>query len=167
MKHNKQAFTLIELLVVVLIIGILAAVALPQYQKAVMRARLAEYRINLDTLAKAATTYNLANDQLFQGDDLSALDITLPECKPLPGISSDYGCRYGIFVGNGHSASPVVQRRLSYGGYETILVLPIKDQPASQGGMKAGIIYCGVGQDLCKQLGFTSPLVAGPLTFYF
>lgn len=53
MKNNKKAFTLIELLVVVLIIGILSAVALPQYTFAVEKARFAEAEQTVGALQKA------------------------------------------------------------------------------------------------------------------
>ncbi len=53
MKNNKKGFTLIELLVVVLILGILAAMAMPQYFKAVERSRMSEAVSLLSSIAGA------------------------------------------------------------------------------------------------------------------
>lgn len=58
---KKRGFTLIELLVVVLIIGILSAIALPQYEKAVEKARMAEALQNIGSLQRAIDIYILEN----------------------------------------------------------------------------------------------------------
>jgi len=61
MKNNKSGFTLIELLVVVLIIGILSSIALPQYQKAVDKARAAEVMQLISVLQKGLELWILAH----------------------------------------------------------------------------------------------------------
>ena len=69
-------FTLIELLVVVLIIGILAAVAVPQYQKAVMKARVMNLVPLIRAIDNAQQVYFMANGKYAA--DFSDLDVQLP-----------------------------------------------------------------------------------------
>ena len=97
MKNNKpktsckRGFTLIELLVVVLIIGILAAVVVPQYKKAILKAQVIQVREYITVLYKAAQVYRLAQGEW--PSDIRTLDVDLPnvsEFKKTTATSSNH-----------------------------------------------------------------------------
>lgn len=74
--ENKKGFTLLELLVVVLIIGILAGIALPQYRKAVLKTKFMEIVNSLHILMQAQQRYYIVNDTYTANRDY--LDVEFP-----------------------------------------------------------------------------------------
>ncbi|MGB2579921.1 prepilin-type N-terminal cleavage/methylation domain-containing protein [Elusimicrobium simillimum] len=75
LKKCSSGFTLIELLVVVLIIGILAAIALPQYNKAVAKSRIAALTPAIEAVYTAQKIYFMSHGEYAK--DLNDLDLTI------------------------------------------------------------------------------------------
>ena len=140
----KEGFTLIELLVVVLIIGILSSIALPQYTKAVEKARVAEAKIVLKSIVDATTRYGLENDTCTT--NLADLDITVPvsnyftyyidECATVAGAS------------NQGDAVAVAAARVGK-DYEVFLYGPHYDTSEDE----KGIFRCSGSETVCKAAG--------------
>ncbi len=98
--HNN-AFTLIELLVVVLIIGILAAIAVPQYQKAVLKARLHQGISLVESIYQAQQAYYLANGTFATDFDSLDVSASLESCEEDGNVSTaKYICNFGTIVLN-------------------------------------------------------------------
>ena len=163
---KNQAFTLIELLVVVLIIGILAAIALPQYQKAVMKAQLTQLQIKESALKRAVELYYLANN--VYPNDITELDINIYEGGEIKktsitgaehiGVVFPDGQQYAVFRSGNGAVSYVVNKDFSYASY------------LNTGDVYSGNTYC-IGRntratEICHSIAIETGRVEGDVTLY-
>ncbi|MBC1197823.1 prepilin-type N-terminal cleavage/methylation domain-containing protein [Microcystis aeruginosa BLCCF158] len=81
-KNGNKGFTLIELLVVIIIIGVLAAIALPNLLGQVAKGRQAEARTNLGVINRAQQVYRLENTAFGNIDQLPVRFTTIYYSAP-------------------------------------------------------------------------------------
>ena len=144
---KNHAFTLIELLVVVLIIGILSAIALPQYQKAVTRAQMTQVQVLARHIAEAEVAYCLANGGLT--DDFRQLDAGLPDSFTVDTSgknATDNKTSFSIWVSE--NAGAVI------GEYKDILYLQSFSVPCRVTSRQCRANENDTkGQEICKSMG--------------
>lgn len=75
-KQDNEGFTLIELLVVIIIIGILAAIALPSFLNQAAKARASESKTYVGSMVRGQQAYYVENQSF--GTDIAALKIGVP-----------------------------------------------------------------------------------------
>ena len=117
--NKKRGFTLIELLVVVLIIGILSAIALPQYTFAVEKARLTEVLQNISILQQAIDVYRLENnsatESVFMGEN--AVPLTADLASTMTCSNNECANKYFKYFAacNMYDACSIEIQKLKYG----------------------------------------------------
>jgi prepilin-type N-terminal cleavage/methylation domain-containing protein len=140
---NVKGFTLIELLVVVLIIGILAAVAISQYQKAVEKSRAAEALINVKALFNAEQRHFLVSGQ--HDASFESIDIEIPGVSAFREVDR-VETKYFSYAFRNDSSKWVVANRIPFTTKYAIVML-------YNSGERRCITYNSKYDEICHALG--------------
>ena len=170
MLRNKKAFSLIELLAAVLIIGILAAIAVPQYQKIVMRSKAAQRIAILRSVVDAQKRYFLVNGKYansFGEIDIKMDNAGKPESAAIGMVNSTDAVRkfdgFEVVLNNNAPYSHVHVLIMNYDGpaWMTGFTYPLIDDyyktaPKDQISCVENVSYEGGAGDYCEKImGYT------------
>ncbi len=160
---KNQAFTLIEILVVVLIIGILAAIAVPQYQKSVLKSRFVQGYLLVDSLYQAEQPYFLTHGKY--ATNIDDLDVSVPKnssCTKTQDHNSFYVCDFGR-IGLSESGAYIEYIYRPNGNNTISYIRVLKDWDNNNYNLhyKAGERYCyasaqnstATARGVCESLG--------------
>ena len=145
----KRGFTLIELLVVVLIIGILASIALPQYTAAVEKSRVVEALNNAKMIEEQFKLYALSNPgQAAYFDDITSVDLS-GGAWGATGDAHRYATKYFLYQGLNisNTGSVFIEITRSNNDYELVLsgnINSLEHQCITE--------ETALGRKICKQL---------------
>lgn len=113
-NKQEQGFTLIELLIVVAIIAILAAIAIPNFLQAEIRAKVARAHSEIQTLFTATEAYEVDNNTYPMTNGwFPGSNITIN--GGIPDRNGSYECYFGNYPPNVNvPASPYLTTPISY-----------------------------------------------------